>query len=308
MSQITFQKVCELWKNEKKRYVKESTVAAYSLAIQNHLGTRFGNLDEITSRSVQDYIDSKLEEGISVTTVRGHLVILKMVLDFGERQGWTSHRIIDVRFPTQRKSKRMAVLSVNEERRLLGYLTGSHDRYSLGVLICLFTGMRIGEVCALKWEDVDMESGIIRVRRTVHRVYVVDNGPKHSELMLDFPKTATSYRDIPIINDLADILSEYSLTGRSGECFVISGDTRPTEPQTMRNHFKRLVASLGIPLRRFHGLRHTFATRCVEARCDYKTLSAILGHTNVSTTLNLYVHPGLEQKRRCVEEMAKSIK
>lgn len=308
MTQITFQRACELWKNEKKRYVKESTMAVYSLAIQKHLGARFGNMDGITSRSVQAYIDSKLKDGISVTTIRGHLVILKMILEFGERQGWISHRIIDVRFPTQRKSKRTAVLSVNEEQRLLDYLAGSHDHYSLGVQICLFTGMRIGEVCALKWKDVDMESGIIRVRRTVHRVYVIDKGPKHSKLTIDYPKTASSYRDIPIATELSGIFKEYSSERQDSECFVISGLRRPTEPQTMRYHYWRLVETLGLSSRRFHGLRHTFATRCVESQCDYKTLSTILGHTNTSTTLNLYVHPGIEQKRKCVENMIRSIK
>ena len=308
MTQITFQRACELWKNEKKRYVKESTMAVYSLAIQKHLGARFGNLDEITSRSVQTYIDSKLKGGISVTTIKGHLVILKMILEFGERQGWISHRIIDVRFPTQRKSQRIMVLSVNEEQRLLDYLAGNHDLYSLGVQICLFTGMRIGEVCALKWKDVDMESGIIRVRRTVHRVYVIDKGPKHSELTIDYPKTASSYRDIPIVTELSDILKESSSDGQDSESFVISGLRRPTEPQTMRYHYWRLVDTLGLSSRRFHGLRHTFATRCVESKCDYKTLSTILGHTNTSTTLNLYVHPGIEQKRKCVEDMIRSIK
>lgn len=112
--------------------------------------------------------------------------------------------------------------------------------------------------------------------------------------------------DIPITGELATALNEYA---GSVPCnrFVISGLTHPTEPQTMRNHFKRVAATLGLSMRRFHGLRHTFATRCVESKCDYKTLSSILGHSNVSTTLNLYVHPGIEQKRKCVEDMIRSI-
>lgn len=308
MSQISFHDVCKLWKEEKERYVKLSTMAAYSLIIHNHLEPAFGVLDDVTSESVQRLVDSKLAVGMSESTVKGLLVVLKMLLGFGEKHGLVEHRIIDARFPPNRVRFQMEILSVVEERRLLTYLSSHRDKYSLGLQICLLTGMRIGEVCALKWKDVDIVSGVIRVRRTVHRVYLLDSGPRHSELTVDLPKTTTSYRDIPIIKDLADVLTEYSLKGRSGECFVISGGARPTEPQTMRNHFKRLVASLGIPLRRFHGLRHTFATRCVETRCDYKTLSTILGHTSVSTTLNLYVHPGLEQKRKCVEEMAKSIK
>ena len=306
MTKIAFQRVCVLWKKEKKRYVKVSTMAAYSLIIQNHLEPRFKTLDEITSRSVQTFVNSKLKDGLGATTVKGILIVLKMLLNFGEKRGWVSHRIIDVKFPTQRMTPRTEVLSVSEEQRMLDYLSTHRDHYNLGLQICLFTGMRIGEVCALRWEDVDVKSGTIRVRRTVHRVYVIDNGPKHSELTIDYPKTAGSYRDIPVTRDLAVILSEYSRSA-AGSHFVISGLSHPTEPQTMRNHFKKVASDLGLSMRRFHGLRHTFATRCVESKCDYKTLSSILGHSSVSTTLNLYVHPGMEQKRKCVEDMMRSI-
>ena len=306
MTQIAFQKVCRLWKDEKKRYVKMSTMAAYSLIIQNHLESWFENLGDVTPCSVQSLVDSKLKDGLNVTTIKGILIVLKMILKFGEKQGWIGHQLIEVKFPTQRMRHQTDVLSLCEEQRMLDYLSSHHGKYNLGLQICLFTGMRIGEVCALRWEDVDINAGTIRIRRTVHRVYVIDDGPKHSELTLDYPKTAGSYREIPVIRDLADILTKYS-EGAIGKHYVISGLPNPTEPQTMRNHFKKVAATLGLSMRRFHGLRHTFATRCVESKCDYKTLSSILGHANVSTTLNLYVHPGMEQKRKCVEDMIRSI-
>lgn len=307
MSKITFHRVCLLWKKEKARYVKVSTMAAYSLIIHNHLEPSFHLLDDVKQRSVQEFVNAKLADGLNVVTIKGYLIVLKMLLRFGEKRGWVSHRIIDVRFPTQRVRFQMSVLSLPEEQRMLNYLTHNRDAYNLALLICLYTGMRIGEVCSLKWSDVDLKSGTIRVRRTVHRVYIIDDGPRRSELTIDYPKTASSYRDIPIIKELAGILHEYA--GASlPECFVISGKFRPTEPQTMRNHFKRVADSLELSMRRFHGLRHTFATRCVESKCDYKTLSTILGHSNVGTTLNLYVHPGIEQKRKCVEDMVKSMK
>ena len=308
MSKISFHEACLLWKKEKGRYVKVSTMAAYSLIIHNHLEPCFRYLDDVSQLSVQRMVDTKIDSGMSLATVKGLLIVLKMLLRFGEKEGLIGHRTIEIRFPTQRIKSQMAVMSVGEEQRMLAYLSCHQDRYNLGLQLCLFTGMRIGEVCALKWKDVDLEVGLIRIRRAVHRVYVIDDGPRRSELTIDFPKTASSYRDIPIAKELSDILHEYSAGLRNGDIFVISGRLRPTEPQTMRNHFKRLAAELGISLRRFHGLRHTFATRCVESRCDYKTLSTILGHTNVSTTLNLYVHPGIEQKRKCVEEMMRSIK
>ena len=308
MSKISFHEACLLWKNEKGRYVKVSTMAAYSLIIHNHLEPCFRFLDDVDQLSAQRLVDSKIDSGMSLTTVKGLLIVLKMLLRFGEKEGLIGHRAIEISFPTPRVRSQIAVMSVGEEQRMLDYLSSHRGSYNLGLQLCLFTGMRIGEVCALKWKDVDLEAGLIRIRRAVHRVYVIDDGPRHSELTIDFPKTASSYRDIPIAKELSDILHEYSAGVRSGDIFVISGRLSPTEPQTMRNHFKRLAAELRISLRRFHGLRHTFATRCVESKCDYKTLSTILGHTNVSTTLNLYVHPGIEQKRKCVEEMMRSIK
>ncbi len=306
MEQISFSKACRMWKQEKKQYVKASTMAAYSLIIQNHLELRFENLNDVTSRSVQKMVDSKLKDGLNVSTVKGLLVVLKMLLRFGETNGWITHRTITVRFPTPRIKSRPYVLTVSEEQRMLKYLTCHPDRYNLGLLICLHTGMRIGEVCSLKWSDVDLDTGTIRIRRTVHRIYTAEEGIRRSELTIDSPKTAESCRDIPITGGLASALHEYSGSAPR-DLFVISGRSHPTEPQTMRNHFKRVAAALGLSMRRFHGLRHTFATRCVESRCDYKTLSSILGHSNVSTTLNLYVHPGIEQKRKCVEDMVRSI-
>lgn len=306
MSQISFHKICLQWKMEKGRYVKVSTMAAYSLIIRNHLEPCFDLLDDVDQRSVQGMVDEKLASGMNASTIKGLLIVLKMILRFAERQGLVEHRTIEIRFPTQRIKPQMPVLSVNEEQRMLGYLSRHRGTYNLGLQICLLTGVRIGEVCALRWRDVDMAAGVIRIRRTVHRVYLIDKDPKHSELTIDFPKTASSYRDIPIIKELSDILNEYS-KGNSPDRFVVSGRFSPAEPQTMRNHFKRVADSLDLSMSRFHGLRHTFATRCVESKCDYKTLSTILGHSNVGTTLNLYVHPGMEQKRKCVEEMIRSI-
>ncbi len=291
-----------MWKQDKKLYVKKSTMAAYSLIIQNHLELWFKNLNDVTSRSVQKMVDSKLKDGLNVSTVKGLLIVLKMLLKFGETHGLIPHRTITVRFPTPRMKPRLYVLTVSEEQRMLKYLTYHQDRYNLGLLICLYTGIRIGEVCSLKWSDVDFGAGTIRIRRTVHRIYMADEGIRRSELTIDSPKTAESCRDIPITGELASVLHEYA-GSVSLDLFVISGRSHPTEPQTMRNHFKRVATTLGLSMRRFHGLRHTFATRCVESRCDYKTLSSILGHSNVSTTLNLYVHPGIEQKRKCVEDM-----
>ena len=173
---------------------------------------------------------------------------------------------------------------------------------NLGIFICLSTGIRIGEVCALTWDDIDIDNGLIHIRKTIQRIYINENDIKKTELLIDTPKTATSMRDIPIIRELHDVLKPLKKVVRN-DFFVLTNDAKPTEPRTYRNYYKKLLKTLGIPPIKFHGLRHSFATRCIESKCDYKTLSVILGHSDISTTLNLYVHPNYDQKKRCIDKM-----
>ena len=178
---------------------------------------------------------------------------------------------------------------------------------NLGVYICLSTGIRIGEICALTWNDIDTENGIIYVRKTIQRIYIIENGKRHTELLLDTPKTKNSIREIPMTKDLLKILKPLKKIVNNN-FFVLTNDAKATEPRTYRNYYKKMLESLNIPELKFHGLRHSFATRCIESNCDYKTVSVILGHSNISTTLNLYVHPNLEQKKKCIEQMAKMLR
>lgn len=199
------------------------------------------------------------------------------------------------------------MLSIANQRKIINYVIENFTFRNLGLFICLSTGIRIGEVCALTWEDIDTDNGIIHIRKTLQRIYVNENGKKRTELLIDTPKTATSMRDIPMIKELYGILKPLKKIVRN-DYFVLTNDITPTEPRTYRNYYKKLLKKLGIPPVKFHGLRHSFATRCIESKCDYKTVSVILGHSNISTTLNLYVHPNLDQKKRCIDKMFRMIK
>lgn len=167
-------------------------------------------------------------------------------------------------------------------------------------MLALCTGLRIGEVCALRWEQVDMTHRVISVRGTVGRIYNCETSV--TELCVSTPKTRTSNRDIPVTPLLLSALRTVRMQQR-GDCYVVGDGIRPKEPRSYREVFVRLLKKLNIPPIVFHGLRHTFATRCIEGQCDYKTVSVILGHSNVSTTMNLYVHPNLDQKRRCMARL-----
>ena len=175
------------------------------------------------------------------------------------------------------------------------------------ILVVLKMILRFGEVCALQWDDIDVASGVIHVGKTIQRIYLVDGQEKYTELIIDKPKTKNSIRDIPMTRDLLSLIRPLKKIVR-GDYYVLTNSAAPTEPRTYRTYFNKLQKELGLPKMRFHGLRHSFATRCIESKCDYKTVSVLLGHSNISTTLNLYVHPNMEQKKKCIDAMGKMFK
>lgn len=299
--------IADLWKEEKRQFVKKSTFAAYSLIVETHLQPAFGNLTAITEKDVQDFVLHKLNGGLSQKTIKDMLIVLRMILKFGAKKNYCVYAPIDVIFPTDRERQELKVLSIANQKKIMRFVEDNFTFRNLGIFICLSTGIRIGEICALTWDDIDTDNGVIHIRKTIQRIYVKENGIKKTELLIDTPKTATSMRDIPMIKDLYEILKPLKKVVNN-DYFVLTNEATPTEPRTYRNYYKKLLDKLGIPPIKFHGLRHSFATRCIESKCDYKTVSVILGHSNISTTLNLYVHPNYEQKKKCIDKMFRKIK
>ncbi len=303
----TFSEVAARWKADKKQYVKKSTYAAYSLLIQSHLLPELGALDDIGEEDIQAFVNRKLAAGLSQKTVRDILVVLKMILRYGAKHGLMELHQIDIVFPTECEEHDIEVLTIANQRQLMTYVKEHFTFLNLGIFICLNAGLRIGEVCALQWDDIDLTSGVIRVDKTIQRIYLVDGEKKYTELIVDKPKTKNSIRDIPMTHDLLALVRPLKKIVR-GDFYVLTNAANPTEPRTYRSYFNKLQKQLGLPKMRFHGLRHSFATRCIESKCDYKTVSVLLGHSNISTTLNLYVHPNMEQKKKCINTMGKMFK
>ena len=302
-----FKTVVELWQADKQQYVKKSTFAAYSLLITNHLLPAFAGNADIHEEDVQQFVFAKLDEGLSQKSVKDILIVLKMVLRFGVKYNLIAHRQIDIRFPTERERQEVEVLSKANQRKIMEFVKSNFTFQNLGIYICLSAGLRIGEVCALTWDDIDAEQGVIYVTKTIQRIYLVGEMEKHTEVIIDTPKSKNSIREIPMTRDLMRIIKPLKKVV-NGSFYVLTNSAAPTEPRTYRNYYKRLMKQLDIPALKFHGLRHSFATRCIESNCDYKTVSVLLGHSNISTTLNLYVHPNMEQKKRCVEQMFKALR
>ena len=301
-----FKKVVELWQADKQQYVKKSTFAAYSLLIKNHLLPAFAGNADIREEDVQQFVFAKLDEGLSQKSIKDILIVLKMVLRFGVKYNLIAPRQIDIRFPTERERQEVEVLSKANQRKIMEFVKNNFTFQNLGIYICLSTGLRIGEVCALTWDDIDTEQGVIYVTKTIQRIYLVGEIEKRTEIIIDTPKSKNSIREIPMTRDLLRIVKTLKRVV-NGSFYVLTNSATPTEPRTYRNYYKRLMKQLDIPALKFHGLRHSFATRCIESNCDYTTVSVLLGHSNISTTLNLYVHPNMEQKKRCIEQMFKSL-
>ncbi|MCT4035272.1 site-specific integrase [Elizabethkingia anophelis] len=299
--------VIDLWKIDKKQYVKKSSFSAYTLLIENHLLPNFGNKIAIEEADVQSFVFQKLETGLSHKTIKDILIVLKMILKFGAKNKWLQYTPFDIQFPTEREKHNIEVLTKTDQKKIMNYIQEHFTFRNLGVYICLSAGMRIGEVCALTWEDIDTDNGIISVNRTIQRIYVIEDGIRRTELILDTPKTKNSIREIPISKDLLRILKPFKKIVNP-LFFVLTNDAKPTEPRTYRSYYKNLMKELKMPELKFHGLRHSFATRCIESNCDYKTVSVLLGHSNISTTLNLYVHPNMEQKKKTIEQMFKALR
>lgn len=298
---LTFKELSEKWCDVKRPIVKHSTMCAYALALQTHILPEFSTSTTISESDVQLFVIRKCSSGLAKKTVRDVVAVLKSVVKYGGKHNLFPYEEWDIQYPTEKHFRHLPVLPICHQKRLMNYLTENPNRKNIGVLLALCTGMRIGEICALRWNDVDLEQRIITVRETVSRVY--NCKIKKTERIQSSPKTENAYREIPICRQL---LRSLKMVQKEADTpFVVGVSERSQEPRSYRDYYNRLLKRLDIGHVVFHGLRHTFATRCVESQCDYKTLSVILGHSNVATTMNLYVHPNLDQKKRCIERMSK---
>lgn len=171
---------------------------------------------------------------------------------------------------------------------------------TLGYVVSIYTGIRIGELCALRWEDIDMTNKVIRINKTLQRIYIKSSvGGGKTKIIITPPKSTKSIRVVPISKIVYELLTK--MRPNNGDFYLLTGKLKYIEPRLYRKHYYKFLREHGLRIINFHGLRHTFATRCIETGADYKIVSELLGHSSIALTLNLYVHPHLEDKRRCVE-------
>ena len=290
--------VSEQWLSIAALKVKPSTFAVYDSIVRLHILPLIGktNIGEINTALISTFVQDRLEHGCAISgrglapkTVRDILSVLKGIIDFAVEEKLIESPV-SIIYPKQQQ-KPMRVLSNSEQAVLIQALLDNMTIHNAGILLCLYTGLRVGEVCALSVNDFFPCFDKVSVRQSVRRVKIYDSKTK---LIIDSPKSKSSVRDIPLPQFLAPILMSFKR--EEAEYFISTHDSHLTEPRTMQNHFKRIIKTAGIADANFHCLRHTFATRCVEAGVDIKSLSEILGHSSVNITLNRYVHSSFEQK------------
>ncbi len=296
----TFGEIAELWLARKKGLLKDSSYQIYETYLRIHILPSFGGTGSLSENELQSFVKDKAEEGLSNKSIKDIVAVIKTVLKFGVKYGMCDFFQADIEYPPEKK-KDCPVMSVANQKKVMEYVKRNLSFRNLGVYICLCTGMRIGEICALKFSDVDVKEGVIHISRTLQRIRVQGKDAK-TALIAGNPKTMNSERDIPMGKELYSLLKPLCSV-LNPDVYLLTNDYEPLDPRSMRRHFEALVKKLDLPAIKFHGLRHTFATRCIESDCDYKTVSVLLGHSDIKTTLNMYVHPNLEQKKKCVDKM-----
>lgn len=307
MKEKSIYEIYSEWKEVKSRLVKESTLSTYVTNAEKHILPAFGTRTKINESDVQAFAFGMLGHGLSTKTIKDILIILKMIVSYGVKTGSLEWCDWEVRLPKNEEKGNIKVLTMDEQKTIMMFLKEHFSFRNLGLYICLCTGMRIGEICGLKWDDICLNSRTIKISRTIERVYVTEGGHRYTKVIIGSPKTACSRREIPISGDLIRMLRPI-MTFVSGDFYILTNTEKPLEPRIYRRYYQNFMLRLGMPSIKFHGLRHTFATRCIESNCDYKTVSSILGHSNISTTLNLYVHPDIGQKRKCIDKMLRTMK
>ncbi|MCW6662796.1 site-specific integrase [Aerococcaceae bacterium NML190073] len=302
-----FSDLSEMWLRSIQASVKESTWIKYRNILKCSIVPRLGNthLSEIDYSAVSALCNELMEfggkdqSGLATKTVADALSLTKAVIKYASRMKYLTDRTaLDVSVKV--KNAPLRVLSVQEQQILISELTEELGFTGLGIYICLFTGIRVGELCALTWDDISLENNMIHIHRTMQRIQTPD-GEKKTAILIAEPKSQCSIRDIPITGTLREKLMKQPIK----EGYVLTGNkNKYVEPRTMQNRFKAIAERCGIRDVHFHTLRHTFATRCIEVGFDVKTLSEILGHANVNITSNRYVHPSMELKQRNMDKLS----
>lgn len=294
---VDFCTLVEEWLHEIEKNRKYSTYIKYKTIYQCHIQGVFSDdsFPEMTNGHIQNQIAGL---AVSDSTRHSMLAVIKQTLRYAEKQyGFPAPSITDNFI--RNKAHSVEILNRTEQAKLMQFLHRDMDISKAGIFLCLSTGLRLGEICSLKWGDIDPECRLLHVNRTVQRIKSMEGSSK-TVLLETAPKTVFSNREIPMPDALLSLLMTFK---KSGQEYILCKN-KPMEPRTYQYHFKRYLGQIRIPDYNFHALRHTFATNCIDSGMDIKSLSEILGHSNVQITLDRYVHPSMDTKRKYIDALS----
>lgn len=298
VTEMTIRELFNEWLYIISSRVKESTLANYRMKAEKHIIPAFGDVQccFLQTKEIYSFIESMLKSKLSARYVSDIVVLFKSAFKYASREYGIKNVFDSIILP---KCKKPEIKLLNEEQqiKLKNNIAQTNTLTSLGIGISFYMGLRIGELCALKWSDINFEKRTLTVTKTIQRVQCKNKKSK-TRLITAEPKSTSSIREIPIPECIFPVLEHFK---SNSDFYVLSGKSSPLEPRTMQYRFVKFLKNANLPLIHFHTLRHMFATNCVVLGFDVKTLSEILGHSSIEITLNRYVHSDIERKRNCMD-------
>lgn len=312
----TINAICESWLNYIHLHVKYSTYVQYERIVHTHICRFFNNFEisDLTFLQLQKFIqylavngNQKRHCGLSSKTINDILIVLKSIFKYYSMLDSANYSSLPHIQLLRVKSEPVKVFSHSDYQRLEDYLMKNTTLSKMGIFICMYTGLRIGEICALQWKNIDFEKELLCITQTVYRTKNPESNPdsnssvkRKTKIIVSSPKTSNSARKIPIASKLTELLKKFS-SYYDSENFILTGSGVPMDSRTYQYQYKQHLQACGILYLNFHCLRHTFATRCIEKGCDIKSLSEMLGHSSTNITLQKYVFSAYEQKKQFVD-------
>lgn len=297
------------WLDKRNDSICYSTKVKYEQLINNHIipyfkQFQFDNLSEQTLEGFYIYISSK-HPSLSGNNLRTIFMIINSSLNMAYIERTIETKLY-IKPQLKKKKPLVKVFSTEEQQKLEQYIMKKRNKYSMAILLALYSGMRIGEICALQFNNINFQNKYVTVTQTVQRLRTKNNTKtktRKTELMLSEPKSATSHRIIPLPDFVIDYIKNID-TDFTGDIFIMNAPQNiPLDPRILQNAYKKILSECGIPYLNFHCLRHTFATRCVTLNCDIKTLSEILEHSDIRITMEYYFHSSLEYKKQQINKL-----
>ena len=297
---MTLPEAVELFftEREQKRKLKESTLSRYRYMVRQYIQPQMeaAPLYTLTEERVAAFYQKLQGQGLSPKSARDVGVLLRAILRAAAKRGCFCTGL-NAELPVCKKQQ-VEIFTEPEIVRLAQHIVNEPDLTGLGILLALNSGLRLGELCALRWSDIDLHAGFLRVEREVQRLY--EKGC--TRLVVQPPKSESSCRRIPLPADMLSLLATHKPKNAGSAC-LLTGTAAPLEPRTMQNRYRALLKQAGVPYWNFHALRHTYATRCIEQNVDTTSVSELLGHSDVRITLQTYVHVSLRHKQQAVQSI-----